>query len=122
MSVCYVLLNIDKEGTPSTKLGPKMGIESRSLTRTLKSMEEKNLIRRSANPDDKRVVLIHLTEDGKKYRDTSREVVIRLNQYLREHLEAEEVEVFFNVAKKINGLLDSPDIYELESELNSSEK
>jgi DNA-binding MarR family transcriptional regulator len=85
-------------------------------------MEEKNLIRRSANPDDKRVVLIHLTEDGKKYRDTSREVVIRLNQYLREHLEAEEVEVFFNVAKKINGLLDSPDIYELESELNSSEK
>lgn len=122
MSVGYVLLNIDKEGTPSTKLGPKMGIESRSLTRTLKSMEEKNLIRRSANPDDKRVVLIHLTEDGKKYRDTSREVVIRLNQYLREHLEAEEVEVFFNVAKKINGLLDSPDIYELESELNSSEK
>ena len=40
MSIGYVLLNIDREGTPSTKLGPKMGMESRSLTRTLKGMEE----------------------------------------------------------------------------------
>ncbi len=31
MSIGYVLLNVDKEGTPSTKLGPKMGMESRSL-------------------------------------------------------------------------------------------
>ena len=32
MSIGYALLNIDKDGTPSTKLGPKMGMEARSLT------------------------------------------------------------------------------------------
>ena len=42
MSVGQILLNVDVEGTPSTKLGPKMGMESRSLTRILKSMEEKD--------------------------------------------------------------------------------
>jgi len=121
MSVGYVLLNIDKEGTPSTKLGPKMGIESRSLTRTLKNMEEKGLIRRSTDPQDGRVVLIHLTDEGKKYRDTSREVVIRLNHYLREHLHPKKLNVFFEVAEEINELLDCPDIYELETEIKSTD-
>ena len=41
MPMAYALLSIDVEkGTPSTSLGPKMGMESRSLTRILKKMEE----------------------------------------------------------------------------------
>ena len=40
MSVGMVLLNIDIEnGTPSTKLGPKMGMEPTSLSRIIKNME-----------------------------------------------------------------------------------
>jgi DNA-binding MarR family transcriptional regulator len=42
-----------------------MGMEATSLTRTLKSMEEKGLIRKK-NPDDGRGVLIYLTELAKK--------------------------------------------------------
>ena len=44
MAIGYTLLNIDKDGTPSTKLGPKMGMEPRSLTRMIKSLEENGLI------------------------------------------------------------------------------
>ena len=45
MAVGFALLSIDpKKGTPSTSLGPKMGMEATSLSRTLKSMEENNLI------------------------------------------------------------------------------
>jgi DNA-binding MarR family transcriptional regulator len=43
-------------------------MEATSLTRTLKSMEEKGLIIRKKNPDDGRGVLIYLTELGKKKR------------------------------------------------------
>ena len=58
MSVGQTLLNIDlEEGTPSTKLGPKMGMEPRSLTRTLKTMEEKGLIFRQPDEIDKRIRL-----------------------------------------------------------------
>lgn len=47
-SIGFVLLNINsKEGTPATKIAPLMGLESRSLTRMLKSMEEKGLIYKS---------------------------------------------------------------------------
>ena len=42
MAVGFALLSIDpKEGTPSTALGPKMGMEATSLSRILKSIEEK---------------------------------------------------------------------------------
>lgn len=45
MATGYTLLSIDKEkGTPSTSLGPKMGMEATSLTRTLKMLEERELI------------------------------------------------------------------------------
>jgi len=111
MSVGYILLNIDKEGTPSTKLGPKMGIESRSLTRTLKTMEEKGLISRTQAENDGRLVLIHLTEEGKKYRDTSKEVVLSLNAYLQANIEPEKLETFFEVASKMNSLLDNKTIF-----------
>lgn len=111
MSVGYVLLNIDKEGTPSTKLGPKMGIESRSLTRTLKSMEEKGLIFKTTDEKDGRIVLINLTEEGKKYRNTSKDAVLNLNTYLQAKISKKKLETFFAVSNEINELLDNPEIY-----------
>ena len=50
MALGYALLNIDREGTPSTALAPKLGMEPTSLTRTLKTMEEKGLIYKKKNP------------------------------------------------------------------------
>src|SRR5690606_21100500 len=64
MALGYALLNIDKEGTPSTALAPKLGMEPTSLTRTLKTMEEKGLIYKKKNPKDGRGVNIYLTELG----------------------------------------------------------
>ena len=122
MSVGYVLLHIDKDGTPSTKLGPKMGMESRSLTRTLKSMEEKGLIYKTQDENDGRLVLIHLTNDGKKYRDTSREVVLKLNEYVHENIDNDKLDTFFEVSKQINELLDNPSIYKLKTELSPTDK
>ena len=53
MSMGFILLIIDKEGTPSTQLGPRMGMEPTSLSRTLKTMEDKNLIYRQTDDIDK---------------------------------------------------------------------
>ena len=58
MSVGMVLLNIDKEnGTPSTQLGPKMGMEPTSLSRTIKNMQDVGLIIRKADDRDGRNLL-----------------------------------------------------------------
>ena len=69
------LLNLDPDkGTPSTSLGPKMGMQSTSLSRTLKSMEELKLISRVNNPNDKRGVLIKLTSQGLDLRNLAKKM------------------------------------------------
>ena len=52
MAMGFTLLSIDAEGTPSTALGPKMGMEPTSLSRILNAMEERGYIERRPNPND----------------------------------------------------------------------
>jgi DNA-binding MarR family transcriptional regulator len=69
MSMGFVLLNIHSDGgTPATKIAPLMGLEARSLSRLLRTMEEKGLIYREADAKDRRMVRIVLTREGKRKR------------------------------------------------------
>lgn len=112
MAIGFTLLSIDKEkGTPSTALGPKMGMESSSLTRTLKSLEEKGLIYRKPNPEDGRGVLIFLTEAGKEKRDLSKKSVIEFNEAIKQNVSPEKLAHFMEVADKINELIQEKNIF-----------
>jgi MarR family transcriptional regulator, organic hydroperoxide resistance regulator len=107
MAIGYVLLNIDTEnGTPATKIGPSIGMEARSLTRTLKALEEKGWIRREIDSVDKRFVKVFLTEEGKRKRFFAREGVITFNKHIQEQIPAEKLAVFFDVIKQINNLVE----------------
>lgn len=117
MATGFALLSIDKiKGTPSTALGPKMGMEATSLTRTLKSMEEKGLIIRKKNPEDGRGVLIHLTDFGREKRDLSKESVLKFNDTVKKHVSEEKLAQFMEVAQTIFELIQNKDIF------NQSEK
>ena len=104
MAVGNVLLSIEKEGTPATSLGPMMGMEPRSLSRILNSMEQKGLIERKPDPNDKRVNRVHLTELGKQGRAISRNTVIDLNQKLRSKFTEVELSTFFTVMQKLKNI------------------
>ncbi len=102
-SIGFVLLNIhSEEGTPATKIAPLMGLEARSLTRMLKTMEEKELIYREPDLVDKRSVRIFLTELGKKKKEISRETVLSFNNKVRELIPLRKLTTFFEVINEIN--------------------
>ncbi|WP_282124332.1 MarR family winged helix-turn-helix transcriptional regulator [Algibacter mikhailovii] len=112
MATGFTLLSIDPEtGTPSTALGPKMGMEATSLSRILKTMETKGLIERKPNPADGRGVIISLTEFGIKNRDYSREKVLLFNEAIRKTVPEEKLDHFYEVAEVINELVSSKKIY-----------
>lgn len=112
MATGFALLSIDKEkGTPSTTLGPKMGMEATSLTRTLKSMEDKGLIIRKKNPDDGRGVLIYLTEFGKEKRELSKNTVLKFNETVRKNISDEQLQHFMEVSEIINELIHEKKIF-----------
>ena len=101
MAMGFALLNIEAEGTPSSSLGPKLGMESTSLSRLLKSMENKKMIKRVPNPADGRSVLIFLTPFGKEKRDDSRLVVLNFNHVIENQLSDIQIKHFFEVAECI---------------------
>ena len=101
MATGFALLSIDAEGTPSTNLGPKMGMEPTSLSRLLNAMEKRELIVRSKNPNDGRSVLIHLTSFGKQKREDSKAVVLNFNDELNNKLSTQKVKHFFEVIQGI---------------------
>lgn len=112
MATGFALLSIDKEkGTPSTALGPKMGMEATSLTRTLKSMEERGLIIRKKNPDDGRGVLIYLTDFGKEKRELSKNTVLKFNETIKNTISEEKLAHFMEVSQTINDLITDKNIF-----------
>src|SRR5690606_35350472 len=99
-------------------LGPKMGIEPTSLSRTLKNLEERGLIVRKPNPDDGRSVLILLTDEGLQMRDVSKDVVLRFNEAIHQNITPEEMEVFMKVIQKIVAITTDKSIFSKKKEYN----
>ena len=112
MSIGFALLSIDKdEGTPSTMISTRMGMEPTSFTRTLKTLEEKGLIIRKKNPDDGRGVLVYLTEFGKEKREHSKNSVLKFNEIIKNNISEEKLNHFFEVADTINELIAEKKIF-----------
>ncbi|WP_055437600.1 MarR family winged helix-turn-helix transcriptional regulator [Lacinutrix algicola] len=112
MATGFTLLSIDPEnGTPSTSLGPIMGMEATSLSRILKKMEEFGLIERKPNPEDGRGVLIHLTDFGREKREFSRDRVLTFNDTIKNHVSEEKLKHFQEVTESIIELISNKKIY-----------
>jgi len=119
MAVGFTLLSIDpKTGTPSTALGPKMGMEATSLSRILKRMEELGLIERKPNPKDGRGVLIHLTDFGLEKRKDSKDAVLQFNETVRANVSQEKLDCYFEVMETINQLITEKSIYTKDTTTN----
>lgn len=101
-SMGLILLSIDpKTGTPSTSLGPMMGMEATSLSRTLKTMHARGLITRQRGQSDKRVIKIHLTEEGLRLRNLAKQSVIEFNEKIQAQINPNKLIHFQEVIQSI---------------------
>lgn len=96
-TIGYVLINIEKEGTPATKIAPLMGMEPTSLSRLLKNMEVNGLIFRKGDNLDKRVVRIFLTEKGIAARKISKQTIFNFNDKLLGEVEDKDLQTLIKV-------------------------
>jgi DNA-binding MarR family transcriptional regulator len=113
MAMGYVLLVINaEEGTPATKIAPLMGLEPRSLTRLLNTMEERGVIARKNDLTDKRSIRVMLTAKGKQMREKAKETVLLFNQMVRNEIEPEKLDVFFEVITKIQQVVEREPVHE----------
>jgi DNA-binding MarR family transcriptional regulator len=106
MSYGFILMMVEKEGTPSTQLGPKMGMEATSLSRTINAMETDGLIRRSSSEKDKRITLVFLTELGVQKRKMVKQFILEFNKKLTSKLKKKDLEGFFTVMNALDESVD----------------
>tara|TARA_B100001059_G_C17779923_1_gene553555 strand:+ start:113 stop:496 length:384 start_codon:yes stop_codon:yes gene_type:complete len=102
MSVGFILMIVEKSGTPSTQLGPKMGMEPTSLSRTLNNMETSGLIERKEYTGDKRKVNIFLTTKGVEKRKLVRNFLLEFNERIASKFNDKDLKGFMNVMNAVD--------------------
>ena len=111
-AIGFALLSIDpKTGTPSTSIGPIMGLEANSLSRLLKTMDINKLIYRKPNPHDGRGVIIFLTKEGLKKRDITKNKVIKFNKLIKDNITKKDFTIFLNTNNAIKNLISENTIF-----------
>ncbi|MCH1437964.1 MAG: MarR family transcriptional regulator [Flavobacteriales bacterium] len=98
LPVGLTLMSIyEEEGTPVTKIAPRMGMEPNSLSRILKTMEKDAFVVRAKDTIDKRRVMVKLTNKGQEARNICLKSVYRMNDAMLEGLDPIKVKHFYEV-------------------------
>ena len=112
-SIGFTLISIDPEnGSPSTSIGPIMGLESNSISRILNSMENKHLINRRPNPNDGRSIIISLTKLGHKKREIVIQKIRQFKNLLRSRIDPYDLDTFLRVSTQVNEIIEEGDCFQ----------
>ena len=66
LSQIVVLSSIPALGTTMSSLSSRIGVDNSTLTRLINVLENKELVKKTGNPDDKRSTIVVLTKLGEK--------------------------------------------------------
>ncbi len=101
-TIGYVLMYVEKEGTPTTSLAFSLGMKDSSLTRLLKNMENSGLIIRRKDKTDKRIIRVFLTKEGVEKRKIVKRIVLEFNNKIIKKIGEDDLKIFFKVFEIIN--------------------
>lgn len=102
IAIGHFLLNIDShEGSYASDIAPKLGMESTSLSRIIKTLEDDKQIVRKADKADKRKVKILLTQKGKENKELAKNIVRNFNTEIETKLGKSKIEEFLKTMNEI---------------------
>ncbi|MBI1221108.1 MAG: MarR family transcriptional regulator [Bacteroidetes bacterium] len=105
ISMGHFLLNVDShEGSYASDIAPALGMESTSLSRLILSLEQKGLIQRIPNEDDRRRIRIVLTDKGRASKELAKNVVRNFNHAVELKIGKDRITEFFNALDDITAL------------------
>ncbi|MBK7182107.1 MAG: winged helix-turn-helix transcriptional regulator [Bacteroidetes bacterium] len=102
IAIGHFLLNIDShEGSYASDIAPKLGMESTSLSRIIKTLEDDKQIVRKADKADKRKVKILLTQKGKENKELAKNIVRNFNTEIETKLGKTKIDDFLKTINEI---------------------
>jgi DNA-binding MarR family transcriptional regulator len=113
------LFFIDNEGiTNFTKLAAALGVTSSNVTGIVDRLVEQELVSRKENPEDRRVLLLSVTEKGKTLLSSLRESRIKQMSEVLTHLSVEELSI---LARGLALLIKAAETHQQEAKRNNVE-
>jgi DNA-binding MarR family transcriptional regulator len=103
IAIGHFLLNIDSEdGAYASEIAPMLGMESTSLSRIIKTLEDEKMIIRKSDKTDKRKVKIILTQKGKENKELAKNIVRNFNLELENRIGKNRLEEFIKTITEIS--------------------
>ena len=107
----------EKDGLTSKELAEKMGLAINTLTSMLDRIEKAGLIQRSQHPDDRRKILIKLTNYAQGFKKEYEEISKMMISYVYEGFSDDEIEMCGGFLERI-----SQNLEKVEKEKNKKHK
>ncbi|MFB9329287.1 MarR family winged helix-turn-helix transcriptional regulator [Paenibacillus aurantiacus] len=102
MVLFFISMNVkdDSPGLMVSEISEKLNVTSPTVTHHINSLAVQELVERHADPADRRVVRIQLSDKGKKYIQRINEARLNMFVGLVKHLGEEESQLFAEMMKK----------------------
>ena len=99
--ICVLMSLWQKDGLKVIELSKKAGLEPSTMTGLLDRMERDELVERTTDPTDRRVLRIHLTKVGRQVRDPVLNVVDRVITHVFDGIPQDDIKQTKNLLRHV---------------------
>jgi DNA-binding MarR family transcriptional regulator len=102
----FHLLSIPVDGISMSCLANKLGLDASTLTRNIQKLEKLDLVRRKQDRNDKRILVVYLTDKGRGKVEKIEESLLDLNFSMMTYIDLDDQENIPETLEKLVWAMD----------------
>ena len=102
----FHLLSIPVDGISMSGLANKLGLDTSTLTRNIQKLEKLDLVRRKQDRNDKRILVVYLTDKGRETVEKIDELLLDLNFSMMKYIDLDDQENIPEMLEKLVWAMD----------------
>ena len=102
----FHLLSIPVDGISMSGLANKLGLDTSTLTRNIQKLEKLDLVRRKQDRNDKRILVVYLTDKGRDRVEKIEESLLDLNFSMMKYIDLDDQENIPEMLEKLVWAMD----------------
>ncbi|MBD1394822.1 MarR family winged helix-turn-helix transcriptional regulator [Mucilaginibacter glaciei] len=96
-----LFMSIGTTGISNNELASKLNVSKQATSKIIKELEAIKMVRSEKSPDDARVVMLHMTEEGAKFYNYLKNQVTELENMYKKEVGAKNYEIAIDVMLKL---------------------
>ena len=102
----FHLLSIPVDGISMSGLAKKLGLDTSTLTRNIQKLEKLDLVRRKQDRNDKRILVVYLTDKGREKVEKVENSLLDLNFSMMKYIDLDDQENIPEMLEKLVWAMD----------------